>query len=409
MGVATTVKGFPANAGRARRPACAVVAGDRLPDLPASSTSGRRAWPTRWPGAASQPADGSAVMLPNGIPFVECDGRRPPSSAVAGRDRSTGICGPTRWRGSSTTPVAAALVTADGACAARSRRWPASGPSRCSGTATTTRPRCRRRRDGPVLLRSGRPRGRCSTRRVRRAARRASCTRRSTRRSGFEGAQKRLTMLWGFGPDDVHLVVGPIYHTMPEAYASAAPLRRRHRRADAEVRTRRNASRLVAAELRDEQEHGAGALHPHPRGARRRARGAAILVEPAEGAPRRRAVPGAGEARDHGVVPGAEVWEYYGASEGGGTRMSSAEWLEHRAASAGRSPAPGSHPRRRRGELPPGEVGTLWVNPADRASSTTTTPRRRPRRAATAPSPSATSATWTRTATCTSPIVRATW
>ena len=36
---------------------------------------------------------------------------------------------------------------------------------------------------------------------------------------GFE-SQKRLVELWGFGPTDVHLVAGPMYHTMPNAYAA---------------------------------------------------------------------------------------------------------------------------------------------------------------------------------------------
>src|SRR5262249_58066786 len=36
---------------------------------------------------------------------------------------------------------------------------------------------------------------------------------------GFE-AQKRLVDMWGFRTDDVHLVVGPMYHTMPNAYAA---------------------------------------------------------------------------------------------------------------------------------------------------------------------------------------------
>ena len=33
-------------------------------------------------------------------------------------------------------------------------------------------------------------------------------------------AQKRLVEMWGFTGDDVHLVVGPAYHTLPNAYAA---------------------------------------------------------------------------------------------------------------------------------------------------------------------------------------------
>jgi long-chain acyl-CoA synthetase len=60
-----------------------------------------------------------------------------------------------------------------------------------------------------------------------------------------------------------------------------------------------------------------------------------------------------------------KVWEYYGASEGGGTVISPAEWLEH-PGSVGK-PFPGNefvildddgNP------LPVGDVGTVWVKPA---------------------------------------------
>ena len=41
----------------------------------------------------------------------------------------------------------------------------------------------------------------------------------STRRSSFE-AHNRLVDMWRFRTDDVHLVVGPMYHTLPNAYAA---------------------------------------------------------------------------------------------------------------------------------------------------------------------------------------------
>jgi long-chain acyl-CoA synthetase len=63
---------------------------------------------------------------------------------------------------------------------------------------------------------------------------------------------------------------------------------------------------------------------------------------------------------------GAEkVWEYYGASEGGGTVISPQEWLEH-PGSVGK-PFPGNEFVILDDDgvvLPPGEVGTVWVNPA---------------------------------------------
>jgi long-chain acyl-CoA synthetase len=61
-----------------------------------------------------------------------------------------------------------------------------------------------------------------------------------------------------------------------------------------------------------------------------------------------------------------KVWEYYGASEGGGTVISPQEWLEH-PGSVGR-PAPGNVFKildDDGAELPPGEVGTVYVNPGE--------------------------------------------
>jgi long-chain acyl-CoA synthetase len=66
------------------------------------------------------------------------------------------------------------------------------------------------------------------------------------------------------------------------------------------------------------------------------------------------------------MVGPEKVWEYYGASEGGGTVISPQEWLDH-PGSVGR-PFPGTEfviLDDDGNELPAGEVGTLWVNPAD--------------------------------------------
>ena len=63
---------------------------------------------------------------------------------------------------------------------------------------------------------------------------------------------------------------------------------------------------------------------------------------------------------------GAEkVWEYYGASEGGGTVISPQEWLEH-PGSVGK-PFPGNEFEILDDDgnaLPPGEVGTIYTRPA---------------------------------------------
>jgi long-chain acyl-CoA synthetase len=60
-----------------------------------------------------------------------------------------------------------------------------------------------------------------------------------------------------------------------------------------------------------------------------------------------------------------KVWEYFGASEGGGTVISPQEWLEH-PGSVGR-PFPGNEFQivdDNGNVLPPGEVGTIFAKPA---------------------------------------------
>jgi long-chain acyl-CoA synthetase len=61
-----------------------------------------------------------------------------------------------------------------------------------------------------------------------------------------------------------------------------------------------------------------------------------------------------------------KVWEYFGASEGGGTIISPQEWLQ-KPGSVGK-PFPGHEfviLDDAGSELPPGEVGTVYVRPAD--------------------------------------------
>ena len=50
-------------------------------------------------------------------------------------------------------------------------------------------------------------------------ARRASCIRPSIP-SWASSRRSDSSSMWGFGTDDVHLVAGPMYHTMPNAYAA---------------------------------------------------------------------------------------------------------------------------------------------------------------------------------------------
>lgn len=169
---------------------------------------------------------------------------------------------------------------------------------------------------------------------------------------------------FGLDEHDVHLMVGPAYHSGPAYWAQM------HlalgacvvvmRRWDAE-----EALRLVAA-------HRVTTTHMVPANFQR------ILALPEE--VRRRYDLSSLRIVVHAAAPCPvplkrafmdfvgpdKVWEYYGASEGGGTVISPQEWLE-RPGSVGR-PYPGNefviladdgH------ELAAGEVGTVWVRPAE--------------------------------------------
>ena len=148
--------------------------------------------------------------------------------------------------------------------------------------------------------------------------------------------------------------------------------------------------------------HGAGPLHPDPRDPRRACgrridvTSLSLVVHAA------RPLPGAGEVPDDGGVPRAEIHELYGASEGGRhqdlARRSGwtgrAVWV---ALARGRDPhprrggEPGAHRRGRARLHPPGRTAAVP------ATATTRSPPAGP--GMTTPSPWATSATSTRTAT----------
>jgi long-chain acyl-CoA synthetase len=168
---------------------------------------------------------------------------------------------------------------------------------------------------------------------------------------------------WGLGPGDVHLCCGPLYHAGPSYWAQM------HLALGATVVLMR---RWDAAEaLRLIAEHRVTTAHMVPANFQR------ILALPEEV----RADADVSSLRlvIHAAAPcpvplkraimeffGPEtVWEYYGASEGGGTVISPQEWLEH-PGSVGR-PYPGTEflildddgsP------CPPGVPGTIWVRPA---------------------------------------------
>jgi long-chain acyl-CoA synthetase len=167
--------------------------------------------------------------------------------------------------------------------------------------------------------------------------------------------------MWGFRTDDVHLVVGPMYHTMPNAYAAQhlfvgatvviMP------RFDAEeclrliARERVTTSSMVPAhfiriiELPPESRAG------HDLSSVRKILHAAAPCPPEV------------KRRIMQVFPPDTVWEFYGASEGPGTIISPSEWLR-RPGSVGR-PWPGVTVKVLGDdgrELPAGEVGTIYLS-----------------------------------------------
>jgi long-chain acyl-CoA synthetase len=166
---------------------------------------------------------------------------------------------------------------------------------------------------------------------------------------------------WGFGRDDVHLLTGPAYHTAPGAYAqmhlvegASVVLMPRFDAAECLRlidRWRVTNSHMVPANFSRILD-----LPPDVRegydlsSVRKIIHGAAFCPEVVKR-----------EIME--VFPPDTVWEYYGASEGMGSVISPAKWLEH-PGSVGR-PFPGLEVRildDDGAELPPGEVGTVYIS-----------------------------------------------
>ena len=197
-----------------------------------------------------------------------------------------------------------------------------------------------------------------------------------------------------------------------ERLRGAASLRRRHRRRSCRRFDAEECLRLIATGAGDDEQHGAGALHPHPRAARRRCARRYDLSSVRKIMHAAAPCPPDVKRRIMQVFPPDTVWEFYGATEGPGTIISPSEWLA-RPGSVGR-PWPGVTVKildDDGGELPPGEVGhdLPVVARQPEASRTTTRRRRRRRRSAATSSPSATWAGSTPTATSTSPTASTTW
>ncbi|MBV8950747.1 MAG: AMP-binding protein [Actinobacteria bacterium] len=169
---------------------------------------------------------------------------------------------------------------------------------------------------------------------------------------------------WNLGPEDVHLLVGPSYHSGPLfwaqmhlAFGGTVVVMRKWDAAEALAlieRFRVTNTHMVPAnftrilELPDDvrTRHDLSSLK--------------IVAHAAAPCP----VPLKRAFMD--FVGAEKVWEYFGASEGGGTVISPQEWLEH-PGSVGK-PFPGNEfvvLDDDGNELPPGEVGTIYTRPAE--------------------------------------------
>jgi long-chain acyl-CoA synthetase len=176
-------------------------------------------------------------------------------------------------------------------------------------------------------------------------------------------AQQMLVALWGFTPDDVHLLSGPGYHAGPGGYAASTLfvggtvvvlpewdagewLRLvSTERVTTTFMTPAHFIRLLEVPEAERAAYDLSTLR---------------LVLHA-GAP----CPVDVKARVLDALPHVEVSELYGASEGGVTRISAAEWREH-PGSVGRC-WPGVEVRITSpdgAELPAGEDGVIYVRPA---------------------------------------------
>lgn len=169
-------------------------------------------------------------------------------------------------------------------------------------------------------------------------------------------------MLWGFTADDVHVLGGPAYHGGPGGWAfitlfmggTVVVLERFDGRAWLEAVERNHATTafLVPA-------HFIRILEV-PAEERARYDTSSLRLVLHGGAP----CPVPVKRRILQEFERAQVWEFYGASEGAGTRISPEEWLEH-PGSVGK-PWPGIEVKildDDGNELPPGETGRVYLVP----------------------------------------------
>ncbi len=176
-------------------------------------------------------------------------------------------------------------------------------------------------------------------------------------------AQQGQVVLWGWQPDDVYILSGPAYHAGPGGYVMSAlfvgatsvilpawdarawlRLVDRHR-VTISFMTPAHFIRILEVPADERSQYDLSSLR--------------LIVH--GGAP----CPVPVKRRILEALEPAEIWELYGASEGGATRISPHEWRD-RPGSVGR-PWPGVEVRVLDAEgrpLPPGEPGLVYIRPA---------------------------------------------
>ncbi len=184
---------------------------------------------------------------------------------------------------------------------------------------------------------------------------------------GMATAQRGLAALWGFREDDVHLLAGPAYHAGPGGYAfttlftggtvailrvwdaSAALAEIDRRRVTTSFLTPAHFIRILEVADGERARYDLSSLRFVIHG----------------GAP----CPPTVKRRIIEALPATEIWELYGASEGGATRVSPDEWLA-RPGTVGR-PWPGVEVRVVDGAGTPvvtGDEGVIYIRPAGGAT-----------------------------------------
>ena len=175
-------------------------------------------------------------------------------------------------------------------------------------------------------------------------------------------AQRGLVALWGYRADDVHLLAGPSYHAGPGGYAfttlfsggTVVVLPEWHARDALAAIERERVSTTFLTPA-----HFIRILEV-PEEERARFDLSSLRHVIHAGAP----CPPSVKRRIIDALPTAEIWELYGASEGGATRVSPQEWLA-RPGTVG-TPWPGVEIRilDEHGEpVPTGEDGIIYIAP----------------------------------------------